>query len=219
MLLVHPFTLSQMAPIDELDYANPISVFQILFLFFLNFLLEYLFPGPLYVFILCAAFHFYLWNSWVAHRNIIKRFEAADDATCTPSARRNAHVGHCYTGIVGMPVNDAYEVKLTIDDVKTMMEALHNNMETSNLELKAEIEGVFEEELSVGEVKEAFDLFDENGDGFIDAEDLKKVLDAMGFTVASEVDECRRMISGYDKNGDGRLDFEEFAKLVEQSFC
>lgn len=69
------------------------------------------------------------------------------------------------------------------------------------------------------EVKEAFDLFDENGDGFIDAEDLKKVLDAMGFTVASEVDECRRMISGYDKNGDGRLDFEEFAKLVERSFC
>ncbi|XP_038895011.1 probable calcium-binding protein CML45 [Benincasa hispida] len=209
-----------MAPIDELDYASPISVFQILFLIFLNFVLERFFPGLLYVFILCAAFLFYLCNSWAAHRNIIKRLEAAD-ATCTPSVRRNAHEGHCYTDIVVMPVNDTKEVKLTIEDVKTMMETLdheHNNAESNNLELNAEIVGLFEEELSLGEVKEAFDLFDDNGDGFIDVEDLKKVLCGMGFAVALEVDQCRRMISGFDSNGDGRIDFEEFAKLVEQSF-
>lgn len=214
---ISSFTLSKMAPIDELDNASPISVFQILFLIFLNFVLERFFSGFLYIFILCAAFLFYLWNSWAAHRNIIKRLEAVD-ATCTPSVRPNAHVGHCYTEIVGMPVNDTQELKLSIEDVKTMMEALdheYNNRESNN----AEIEGLFEEELSLGEVKEAFDLFDENGDGFIDAEDLKKVLCGMGFAVASEVDQCRRMISGFDNNGDGRLDFEDFAKLVEQSFC
>lgn len=205
-----------MAPIDD----NPISVFEILVLIFLNFVLERFFSGLLYIFMLCAAFLFYLWNSWVAHRNIINRLGAAE-ATCTPSVRRNAHEGHYYTELLDMPVNDTREVKLSIDDVKTMMEALDrqlNNTETDNLGLNAEIERLFDEELSLGEVEEAFDLFDENGDGLIDAEDLKNVLCAMGFTVASEVDQCRRMISPFDNNGDGRLDFEEFAKLVEQSF-
>lgn len=213
-----------MARIDDFDYANPISVFEFLFMILLNFVLEHFFSGLLYLFILWVVFLFYLWNSWVAHRNIIKRLDAVEAAICTPSVRRNACERHYYTESVDMPVNVTHEVKLSIEDVKTMMEALdrehNNNTDTNNdMGLNSEIERLFEEELSLGEVKEAFDLFDENGDGFIDAEDLKNVLCAMGFTVASEVDQCRRMISSFDSNGDGRLDFEEFGKLIEQSFC
>uniref|UniRef100_A0A9I9CDD1 EF-hand domain-containing protein n=1 Tax=Cucumis melo TaxID=3656 RepID=A0A9I9CDD1_CUCME len=211
-----------MAPTDVIDYTNPISVFHILCLFFLNFILERFFPGLFYIFILYAAFLFYLWNSWAAQRNIIRRLEAAD-VTCTPSVRQNDHEEHCCTKIVGTPVNDKREVKLSIEDVKTMMETLdhehNNNRDSDNLGLSAELEEMFEEELSLGEVQEAFDLFDENDDGFIDAEDLEKVLCGLGFAVASDIDQCKTMISGFDNNGDGRLDFEEFAKLVEQSFC
>ena len=124
-----------------------------------------------------------------------------------------------------MLVNDkrVEQAKLSIEDVKTMMEVLdheHNNNNRDSDSDNLELEGMFEEEVSLGEVKEAFDLFDENGDGFIDAEDLKKVLCGLGLiTVGSDIDECKRMLSGFDNDGDGRLDFEEFAKLVEQSFC
>lgn len=211
-----------MEPIDDIEYAESISASEILLLIFLNIVLEHFFSGLLYIFILCAAFLFYLWKSWVAHRNFVQRLDAADSATCMRSVRQNAYEEHYPTEIVDVPINDTREVKLSIEDVKTMMEALDRehdcNNENNNLGLSAEIEGLFEEEVSLGEVKEAFDLFDENGDGFIDAEELKKVLCAMGFIVASGIDECKKMVSVFDRNGDGRLDFEEFAKLVEQSF-
>ncbi|KAA8542444.1 hypothetical protein F0562_023420 [Nyssa sinensis] len=74
-----------------------------------------------------------------------------------------------------------------------------------------------EEEPSSEELKEAFDLFDLNSDGFIDAEELDRVLYTLGFTEVSKV-ECQRMITVFDDNGDGRIDFDEFVKLVENSF-
>ncbi|GMJ05765.1 hypothetical protein HRI_004245700 [Hibiscus trionum] len=76
-----------------------------------------------------------------------------------------------------------------------------------------------EEEPSLMEVKEAFDVFDENKDGFIDAKELRKSLFSLGFMKeASEVD-CDRMIKGFDYNLDGRIDFNEFVKVLETSFC
>ncbi|XVF11906.1 hypothetical protein REPUB_Repub08aG0068400 [Reevesia pubescens] len=81
------------------------------------------------------------------------------------------------------------------------------------------IAGLFEEEEpSLKEVKEAFDLFDENKDGFIDANELENVLMSLGFLEASE-EECKRMIKGFDENLDGRIDFNEFIKVMEKSFC
>lgn len=81
-----------------------------------------------------------------------------------------------------------------------------------------EIEDLFEEEPSLEEVKQAFHLFDENTDGFIDAGEISKVLCVLGFVQASE-SECKTMIKAFDHNGDGRIDFEEFVKLMENSFC
>ncbi|XWS60527.1 hypothetical protein CRYUN_Cryun07bG0043500 [Craigia yunnanensis] len=81
------------------------------------------------------------------------------------------------------------------------------------------IAGLFEEEEpSLKEVKEAFDLFDENKDGFIDAKELGNVLFSLGFMEASEED-CKKMIKEYDDNLDGRIDFNEFIKVMEKSFC
>lgn len=83
-----------------------------------------------------------------------------------------------------------------------------------------EISSLFEEsEPSLVEVKEAFDVFDENRDGFIDAKELQRVLCILGLKEGSELENCRKMIRNYDINGDGRIDFNEFLKFMETTFC
>ncbi|EHA8591682.1 putative calcium-binding protein CML46 [Cocos nucifera] len=82
-----------------------------------------------------------------------------------------------------------------------------------------ELSSVFEEEPSFEELKEAFCVFDENRDGFVDAVELHRVLSKLGFREGSEVDSCKRMIAAYDENRDGRIDFNEFVKFMEISFC
>ncbi|CAI9763253.1 unnamed protein product [Fraxinus pennsylvanica] len=69
------------------------------------------------------------------------------------------------------------------------------------------------------EVKDAFDVFDGNKDGFIEAKELQMVLCALGFKEGSEMENCRSMIRVFDENGDGRIDFQEFAKFMQSSLC
>ncbi|KAK9030277.1 hypothetical protein V6N11_031705 [Hibiscus sabdariffa] len=53
-----------------------------------------------------------------------------------------------------------------------------------------------EEESSLMEVKEDFDVLDENGDGFIDADELRNALLSFGFVKEAEQDNYGRMIKG-----------------------
>ncbi|KAL2254045.1 UNVERIFIED_CONTAM: putative calcium-binding protein CML46 [Sesamum indicum] len=73
-------------------------------------------------------------------------------------------------------------------------------------------------EPSLGELREAFEVFDENSDGFIDGGELRRVMSCIGLTGFSE-EECRRMIMVFDDNCDGKIDFGEFVKLMEDCFC
>ncbi|GMP58310.1 hypothetical protein CsSME_00022023 [Camellia sinensis var. sinensis] len=66
--------------------------------------------------------------------------------------------------------------------------------------------------------RRAFDVFDENRDGFIDATELQRVLCVLGLNEVSELEDCTRMISGFDENGDGAIDFSEFVKFMEKCF-
>ncbi|OAY60181.1 probable calcium-binding protein CML46 [Manihot esculenta] len=75
-----------------------------------------------------------------------------------------------------------------------------------------------EKEPSLEELKEAFDVFDEKRDGFIDAEELQKLLLKLGLKEGSTMDNCRKMITACDENGDGRIDFIEFVKFMERVF-
>ncbi|MBA0773055.1 hypothetical protein Gotri_008357 [Gossypium trilobum] len=84
----------------------------------------------------------------------------------------------------------------------------------------SEIGGLFEEEEpSLMEVKEAFDVLDENKDGFIDAKELRNALISLGLMEEASEDDCETMIKGFDDNCDGRIDFNEFVKVLETSFC
>ncbi|TPX44814.1 hypothetical protein SeMB42_g03515 [Synchytrium endobioticum] len=62
------------------------------------------------------------------------------------------------------------------------------------------------------EIREAFDLFDTDGSGTIDAKELKVAMRALGFEPKKE--EIRKMIAEIDKNGSGAIDFAEFLELM-----
>lgn len=62
------------------------------------------------------------------------------------------------------------------------------------------------------EIREAFDLFDTDGSGSIDAKELKVAMRALGFEPKKE--EIRKMISDVDKNGSGNIDFDEFLTMM-----
>eukprot|EP01065_Artemidia_motanka_P034877 TRINITY_DN42869_c0_g1_i1.p1 TRINITY_DN42869_c0_g1~~TRINITY_DN42869_c0_g1_i1.p1 ORF type:complete len:215 (+),score=90.86 TRINITY_DN42869_c0_g1_i1:56-646(+) len=62
------------------------------------------------------------------------------------------------------------------------------------------------------EIKQAFDLFDAEGTGKIQAKDLKVALRALGFE--PKKDELKRLVSAVDKEGTGLLDFNMFLELL-----
>lgn len=117
----------------------------------------------------------------------------------------------------------ADDVKLSGVEVKLVMESLgiFGNPEGDDRSQEdvgaTQVAGLFDDrELSLEEVKEAFDVFDRNCDGFIDAGELCSFLYSFGFLQISE-DDCRGMIRAFDVNGDGVIDLREFMKLVEKS--
>jgi centrin-1 len=64
------------------------------------------------------------------------------------------------------------------------------------------------------EIKEAFDLFDTESTGVIDAKELKVAMRALGFEPKKE--EVRRILQDIDKNGEGAIRFEEFMDIMTQ---
>lgn len=70
------------------------------------------------------------------------------------------------------------------------------------------------EEQEESDLKEAFKVFDENGDGFISAKELQMVLGKLGFTEATEMERVKMMISSVDLNHDGKVDFSEFRDMM-----
>lgn len=65
------------------------------------------------------------------------------------------------------------------------------------------------------DMKEAFNVFDQNGDGFITEEELSTVLSSLGLKYGKAIDECKRMISNVDSDGDGMVNFIEFKRMMK----
>jgi len=69
-----------------------------------------------------------------------------------------------------------------------------------------------EEQIEV--FKQAFDLFDADGSGVIDANELKEAMRALGFEVTKkQVDE---MIEEVDQDGSGTIDLDEFIYMMKK---
>merc|ERR1712086_832214 len=64
----------------------------------------------------------------------------------------------------------------------------------------------------IQEIREAFDLFDTDGSGTIDAKELKVAMRALGLD--AKKDEIRRMINDIGKDGSGTIDFNEFLNMM-----
>ncbi|KAJ1297302.1 hypothetical protein BS78_01G365300 [Paspalum vaginatum] len=76
-------------------------------------------------------------------------------------------------------------------------------------------EVVPEEEDNEGDMKEAFQVFDEDGDGFISAAELQSVLKKLGLPEARNLATVQEMICNVDHNRDGRVDFGEFKNMMQ----
>ncbi|KAK8663446.1 hypothetical protein V6N13_083265 [Hibiscus sabdariffa] len=65
------------------------------------------------------------------------------------------------------------------------------------------------------DMKEAFAVFDKNGDGYITVEELRSVLESLGLKQGKAMEDCRRMIRRVDEDGDGRVNFREFKQMMK----
>ncbi|TQD90757.1 hypothetical protein C1H46_023689 [Malus baccata] len=65
------------------------------------------------------------------------------------------------------------------------------------------------------ELKDAFDLYDQDRNGLISTTELHLVLSRLN--LACTVEDCNRMIKSVDADGDGNVNFEEFKKMMGHS--
>ncbi|KNC50264.1 caltractin [Thecamonas trahens ATCC 50062] len=62
------------------------------------------------------------------------------------------------------------------------------------------------------EIREAFDLFDTDSSGTIDARELKVAMRALGFEPSR--DELKKMIADVDRDGSGTIEYSEFEQMM-----
>ena len=63
-------------------------------------------------------------------------------------------------------------------------------------------------------MRTAFRVFDKNGDGFIQLEELKAVMKSLGNKLTDK--ELDDMLKKYDTDGDGQISYEEFVVMMNR---
>jgi calmodulin len=61
------------------------------------------------------------------------------------------------------------------------------------------------------EIRSAFRLFDQDGSGYIQANELENIMNQMGKRYSKA--DINAMIKNFDSSGDGKISYEEFVKM------
>eukprot|EP01060_Flectonema_neradi_P003689 TRINITY_DN1238_c1_g1_i1.p2 TRINITY_DN1238_c1_g1~~TRINITY_DN1238_c1_g1_i1.p2 ORF type:complete len:148 (+),score=36.08 TRINITY_DN1238_c1_g1_i1:57-500(+) len=68
--------------------------------------------------------------------------------------------------------------------------------------------------LSPEQIKEAFNLFDADGSGAVDLEEMSLAMKGLGFEIPKN--ELLEMVKAIDKDGNSLIEFDEFEKMVTE---
>ena len=101
-------------------------------------------------------------------------------------------------------------LKRVMEDIDTDQDGFINLSEFSSL-CRSSSDAV----TVASELRDAFDLYDQDKNGLISANELDLVLNRLGMTCS--VDDCVKMIESVDSDGDGNVNFEEFQKMMSAS--
>ncbi|KAE8662266.1 putative calcium-binding protein CML26 [Hibiscus syriacus] len=102
------------------------------------------------------------------------------------------------------------ELRRVMDDIDNDKDGYINFSEFSTFWTSSSDAGT-----AVSELKEAFDMYDVNGNGLISATELHQVLNRLGMSFT--VEDCVGMIKSVDSDNDGHVNFEEFKKMMSAS--
>ena len=140
-------------------------------------------------------------------RDILRVFEKFDkDKNGTLDVDETKHALKCLSGdsetIAVQPSDE--EIQIIIQSVDTNDDGCLNFEEF--LVLVQQINEIGDE------VRQQFEFFDKNGDGFIEKSELKKGLKKLNQKI--EKTTLKRMIREADVDGDGKISFQEFQRIL-----
>ncbi|TYJ42749.1 hypothetical protein E1A91_A03G108600v1 [Gossypium mustelinum] len=104
------------------------------------------------------------------------------------------------------------ELKRVLEDIDTDKDGFINLSEFSSL-----FRSSSDEVTAALELRDAFDLYDQDKNGLISTSELHLVLNQLGMKCS--VDDCVRMIKSVDSDGDGNVNYEEFQKMMSASLA
>merc|ERR1712096_65863 len=70
-----------------------------------------------------------------------------------------------------------------------------------------------ESDINLDDLKKSFSLFDRNGDGSIETEELDLVMKSLGYQMSKN--EVEEMINFADKDGNHKVEFDEFVSVMK----
>ncbi|XP_020614528.1 calmodulin-like [Orbicella faveolata] len=106
----------------------------------------------------------------------------------------------------------------TVDKDRRSANKQNNNNNNIQATSKQEEEMLKNSKLTpdqIREIKEAFHVFDNNGDGCITATELKKLVTSLGYNITEA--ELMDMMNQIDSDGNGAIDFPEFLALMTKN--
>jgi len=90
--------------------------------------------------------------------------------------------------------------------ISKFIDEMDGGFEALNQEFQAAVQN------ACGELVEAFATFDKDGDGYINADDLRATMDSLGESLTEE--EIVEMIKQADNDDNGKLNYAEFARMM-----